>query len=171
MDVEVIVHEGELKVLGEAIVDMTEKLRSLLLELDEKADKTNKLDQLKGKAKAVIDRTRELAVKKRETDAVIQQADAALKTRKQRRAHREAELKLWHEEWSAALGATRIPADSSPEQASAVLEKISELADNLRQIGDRQSRVQAIESDHERFREGVANLCTLLTRSVAPYRP
>ncbi len=125
------------------------------------------LRQLIQLAQASVRQAEQTARRREQLGKQIEDSQAVLQSHADTSQQATERLAAWQTDWLAAIAPLGLPADASPEQASAVLDQIKELFDKLNQIADKQQRLAGIADRGQAFESDIRQLANRLSPDLA----
>ncbi|MBL1294154.1 MAG: AAA family ATPase [Thiotrichales bacterium] len=145
--------QQEIKTLGRKSV-ITESLEALLAECDAVATDIEVL----GRERKALDENIK-AEECGQSTAEIEQGEAA------------DALEQWQSQWLEIVGSLGLGATALPVEVTGIIENIRELFSALKEAEGHRSRIDAIDTDAECFRDEVANLVTQVAKDLTALSP
>lgn len=134
---------------------LTDALRSVGIE--RRADATR--DELARETQAAYDRLVAREVERQQAEEQLAATHLEVRQLERECAEREGALDTWQRDWQRALEPLGLPAEASPTEAQAVLERMAELVRRVDEASSLGRSIEAAEDECRRFEADVLALC------------
>lgn len=153
--------EEHIKELGEALRSLGEPARSEL----------GTLSALAQRSQSVLDRLNDAAQQRANLEKEVQRLAGEHEKATSEHDRAQNELDTWQNDWQQALAPMSVPADTRPEEASAVIEKLDTLFKKLEDSQNRRVRAQQMEQHISHFDADVRALGQTLAPELGTLTP
>ncbi|MCR4411365.1 MAG: AAA family ATPase, partial [Thermoguttaceae bacterium] len=122
------------------------------------------LESLVRRSQEILEELEKARRRREQIERDLERLQRQLETARRDARQAEADLSRWEEAWALALEPLGLAAQTLPESAATVLDRIAEMKACRKESGDLAARIEGIRSDAEAFRRDVRDL----VRRVAP---